>query len=554
MTDTKGLSPITSIKQLRHKCEYLGVDPFTPTTPLTLQGYVQMWLTTCLLLPLFLVLYRCGYIPFYLAPLFLIPVLRILATILLFFLMYPVGCLLEVFNSLTGIIRPSYISACRLIIRCLTRAIQFAWSFHYIHIQDDRGPLQLDKPPPRVIVSNHIGVADSMGIFSHYDSLGVAKSDYWSYPILGKVLKGANFIPVDRSTPQTREEAKRVIKAAISDKDNPPVLVFPEGTCSIPGILTQFMTGAFLTDQPIQPILLRYPSPAGHFLAPYDQAFVGGADLPILWRTWCQPLSKQSLQLLPIYYPTEEEKHDPKLLANNVRAVMARALGATCTNHTYNDVRLRIALAGSSSSSAQLPALNFTIEEVLHSTSLTWEEMKGVVLPVWHRLMLLSPAGSSQPRRVPSTSLSSAIFRHCFRTHHSFIEEVFQIFSPPTQATTTTTTTSRSHSATSLTELLFHPPGWSQSQEAECKIGETGCMDLLGFLLFAGTLLKPRQCRVTEMDVIASSIAVAAESLPTRQLHLQMAVAERNYMEVFDIDPHLFVPVPVLVPIPAPQL
>jgi lysophosphatidylcholine acyltransferase/lyso-PAF acetyltransferase len=47
------------------------------------------------------------------------------------------------------------------------------------------------------------------------------------------------------------------------------------------------------------------------------------------------------VQYLPVYYPSDEEKSDPKLFANNVRQVMARALGVPTTEHAYEDVMLQ---------------------------------------------------------------------------------------------------------------------------------------------------------------------------------------------------------------------
>lgn len=46
--------------------------------------------------------------------------------------------------------------------------------------------------------------------------------------------------------------------------------------------------------------------------------------LKLLWLTLTQPYSYCEIEFLPVYVPNEEEKRDPKLFANNVRAVMAK--------------------------------------------------------------------------------------------------------------------------------------------------------------------------------------------------------------------------------------
>jgi lysophosphatidylcholine acyltransferase / lyso-PAF acetyltransferase len=40
---------------------------------------------------------------------------------------------------------------------------------------------------------------------------------------------------------------------------------------------------------------------------------------------------------LPVYYPSESEKMDPKLYANNVREVLAKALSVPPTNSSFTD-------------------------------------------------------------------------------------------------------------------------------------------------------------------------------------------------------------------------
>jgi lysophosphatidylcholine acyltransferase/lyso-PAF acetyltransferase len=46
--------------------------------------------------------------------------------------------------------------------------------------------------------------------------------------------------------------------------------------------------------------------------------------LKLLWLTLTQVQSSCEIEFLPVYNPSEEEKHDPKLYANNVRRLMAK--------------------------------------------------------------------------------------------------------------------------------------------------------------------------------------------------------------------------------------
>lgn len=47
------------------------------------------------------------------------------------------------------------------------------------------------------------------------------------------------------------------------------------------------------------------------------------------------------VRYLPVYFPSEEEKSNPKLFAHNVRQIMASALGVRTTEHAYEDVMLQ---------------------------------------------------------------------------------------------------------------------------------------------------------------------------------------------------------------------
>lgn len=48
--------------------------------------------------------------------------------------------------------------------------------------------------------------------------------------------------------------------------------------------------------------------------------------LKLLWLTLTQVHSSCEIEFLPVYTPNDEEKHDPKLYANNVRHLMAKCV------------------------------------------------------------------------------------------------------------------------------------------------------------------------------------------------------------------------------------
>ncbi|KAL5987107.1 hypothetical protein ACLOJK_041103 [Asimina triloba] len=101
----------------------------------------------------------------------------------------------------------------------------------------------------------------------------------------------------------------RVIEAR-ENKLAPVVIIFPEGTTTNGEFLLPFKTGGFLSKTPVLPVILRYPyqrfSPA--------------------WESISGFVNYMEVTYLPAYYPSEEEKQDPRLYAINVRKLMAKEI------------------------------------------------------------------------------------------------------------------------------------------------------------------------------------------------------------------------------------
>uniref|UniRef100_A0A2C9LMD9 Phospholipid/glycerol acyltransferase domain-containing protein n=1 Tax=Biomphalaria glabrata TaxID=6526 RepID=A0A2C9LMD9_BIOGL len=93
-----------------------------------------------------------------------------------------------------------------------------------------------------------------------------------------------------------------------------------------------------------------------------------------LWFTLCQFYTRIEIEYLPVYTPSEAEKKDPKLFANNVREKMASCLGVPVTDHTYDDCRLM-----NDAEKMKLPMNAGIVEfEKLHSKlGVSYEEVQG---------------------------------------------------------------------------------------------------------------------------------------------------------------------------------
>uniref|UniRef100_A0A3B5LE97 Lysophosphatidylcholine acyltransferase 4 n=1 Tax=Xiphophorus couchianus TaxID=32473 RepID=A0A3B5LE97_9TELE len=121
-----------------------------------------------------------------------------------------------------------------------------------------------------------------------------------------------------RKDPESRKEAVVKLNERLTSKGYwPQMLMFPEGTTTNGRALIKFKPGAFLAGVPVQPVLLRYPNKV----------------VSALWHTASQFYTNMTVEYLPVYNPSEEEKKDPSLYADNVQRLMAKALGVPATDH-----------------------------------------------------------------------------------------------------------------------------------------------------------------------------------------------------------------------------
>lgn len=221
--------------------------------------------------------------------------------------------------------------------RFLSRALLFTLGFYWIpetyRIHDfhnhekltdqNESNDQLQEPErPGAIVSNHISYLDILYHMSASFPSFVAKRSVGKLPLVGLISKCLGCVYVQREDKSS--DFKGVsgvvterIKEAHCDGSAPLMLLFPEGTTTNGDFLLPFKTGAFIAGAPVLPVILRYPFQ--RFSPAWDS--ISGVRHVILLL--CQFVNSMEVTRLPIYYPSKEEKDDPKVYANNIRKLMA---------------------------------------------------------------------------------------------------------------------------------------------------------------------------------------------------------------------------------------
>nr|XP_043635745.1 lysophospholipid acyltransferase LPEAT1-like isoform X2 [Erigeron canadensis] len=215
--------------------------------------------------------------------------------------------------------------------RVLSRIMLFAFGFYWIceetrrhcDTEVERNEQSKESERPGVIISNHVSHMDILYHMSSSFPSFVAKRSVGKLPLVGLISKCLGCVYVQRESKSSNTKGVSAvvnerIQEAHQDKSAPMMMLFPEGTTTNGDYLLPFKTGAFLAKAPVLPVILKYPYE--RFSPAWDS--ISGVRHVILLLS--QFVNKMTVTRLPVYYPSQEEKDNPKLYAENVRRLMAR--------------------------------------------------------------------------------------------------------------------------------------------------------------------------------------------------------------------------------------
>ncbi|KAI8034239.1 hypothetical protein M5D96_012998 [Drosophila gunungcola] len=220
--------------------------------------------------------------------------------------------------------------------QCMTaRGMRMVYTFGSFHYVSMKGRAATPKEAPILVVAPHSSYVDSILVVASGPPSIVAKRETADIPLLGRIINYAQPIYVQREDPNSRQNTiKDIVDRARSTDDWPQVVIFAEGTCTNRTALIKFKPGAFYPGVPVQPVLLKYPNKYDTFTWTWD----GPGVLRLLWLTMTQFYNRCEIEYLPVYTPSVDEIADANLYANNVREVMAKALGVPTSDYSFEDV------------------------------------------------------------------------------------------------------------------------------------------------------------------------------------------------------------------------
>ncbi|XP_064466466.1 lysophosphatidylcholine acyltransferase 1-like isoform X2 [Ornithodoros turicata] len=252
------------------------------------------------------------------------------------------------------------------VMRLMFQCGGLSWSF--------KGELAKQKKAPILVVGPHSSLLDGVVVLLLGGLSPVTKAASEYIPFFGTILNFIQPVYVKRNDPNSRQNTVREITRRATSKDWSQIIIFPEGTCTNRSCLITFKLGAFVPGVPVQPILIRYPNELNTLTWTWD----GPSAFKTLWITLCQLRTNMEIEYLPVYVPSEEEKKDPQLYAENVRMFMAKALQIPVSSYSYDDLKL----LDDDASDPNSTIVRFRLQKLLTRNQILFKDLDDEILKV----------------------------------------------------------------------------------------------------------------------------------------------------------------------------
>ncbi|EDV29063.1 uncharacterized protein TRIADDRAFT_52571 [Trichoplax adhaerens] len=210
----------------------------------------------------------------------------------------------------------------------VARSILFVIGFYKIKVN---GKLADRQQAPIIVIAPHSSFQDMLFMDSLRPLSGLSRVENKSAPILGPTLIMMETIFVSRMNPKSHQQTiDEILKRSTdTEYDWPQMMIFPEGTGTNRKSLVHFKAGAFIPGVPIQLVAVRFLNKVDT----YSWVADGPGPLMLLIHCVCQFRHEAIVDILPVYHPTEEEKKNPRIYADNVRKLFSELNYPIIKNH-----------------------------------------------------------------------------------------------------------------------------------------------------------------------------------------------------------------------------
>ncbi len=192
------------------------------------------------------------------------------------------------------------------------RFLLYLCGFYKLKVVDKR----VVKEPTRLIISNHTSLFDFLVLIAVHDQVPcfICRSSVLSIPFFGRVAQKLGSLYSTGTSGISTSLQKTLTKPG------PPIAVFPEATCTNGDFIISFKTGAFVPGIPVLPMTFEYKY---KYFSPSFESIDGKLWL---FRILSEFSHNCAVTIYPTLYPSEKEKMDPLLYAENVQTFISDQL------------------------------------------------------------------------------------------------------------------------------------------------------------------------------------------------------------------------------------
>jgi 1-acyl-sn-glycerol-3-phosphate acyltransferase len=189
----------------------------------------------------------------------------------------------------------------------------------------------IKEKPPCIIISNHLSMVDILFTLEEFGMTSfVSRANVADFLFFGNFLKQIECILVKPGSKVQKEILKRQLDY-YQNVTSQRLVIYPEGTTTNGRFLIPFKKGAFMAGLPVQIMIINQKWE--HFQPSWETI----PEFEYYYRLFTQFRNYVEITHLPIYYPSEDEKKDPELYAENVRKLMAKVSNLELSSSTRED-------------------------------------------------------------------------------------------------------------------------------------------------------------------------------------------------------------------------
>eukprot|EP00667_Euglena_gracilis_P006144 EG_transcript_6196 len=240
-------------------------------------------------------------------------------------------------NIMVLVPHPLWTAFWQAIARFWIYCIMFSLGFYKINIYGSAAP----RSEVKMLLANHTAMVEVLVLYAAAGLPSfVSRMENLGIPLFAGVIRASNAILVDRSDEDSKTKTLQEIVRRAKDPAAPQVMIFPEGSCNNQQCLFRFNRGPFEPGEPVQLACIKFPY--WHYNPCWTGRAAGGNEIEdLLFRLCCQFVNRVEVKFLPVHHPTEEERANSTLYANNMQLLMAATLGvgiSECTYKVYHDL------------------------------------------------------------------------------------------------------------------------------------------------------------------------------------------------------------------------